>query len=61
MSDVKGEVRRMLSALPEDCTYEDVQYHLYVLAKVQRGLEDAEQGRVHSQEEVARHLRSRWR
>ena len=59
MSAVKQEVQHLLNTLPEDCTYEDVQYHLYVLEKVKRGLDDVEQGRVFTQEEVEQHL-SRW-
>lgn len=59
MSIVKQEVQHMLNSLPEDCTYEDVQYHLYVLEKVKRGLADVEQGRVFTQEEVEQHL-SQW-
>ena len=31
----------MLQALPEETSYEDIQYHLYVLEKVKRGLERA--------------------
>ena len=42
MNTVKQEVTQMLSKLPEDCTLEDVQYHLYVVEKIQRGLERAE-------------------
>jgi hypothetical protein len=34
--DVKGQVRALLDALPEDCTLEDIQYHLYVLEKIAR-------------------------
>ncbi len=59
MSAVKQEVQHILNTLPEDCTYEDVQYHLYVLEKVKCGLDDVEQGRVFTQEEVEQHL-SRW-
>jgi len=59
MSAVKQEIQHLLRTLPEDCTYEDVQYHLYVLEKVKRGLDDVEQGRVITQEEVEQHL-SRW-
>lgn len=32
----------MLQALPDETSYEDIQYHLYVLEKVKRGLERAE-------------------
>jgi len=42
MITTKDEVRRLLQKLPEDCTIEDVQYHLYVLEKVRRGEELAE-------------------
>lgn len=38
----KAEVTSMLKALPDDSSYEDIQYHLYVLEKVQRGLERAD-------------------
>jgi hypothetical protein len=39
MSTVKAEVASMLSSLPEDASLEDIQYHLYVLEKVKRGME----------------------
>jgi hypothetical protein len=39
----KREVVEMLSALPDNSTYEDIQHHLYVLEKVRRGRERAEQ------------------
>ena len=28
MNTAKDEVRALLDSLPEDCTFEDVQYHL---------------------------------
>jgi predicted transcriptional regulator len=52
MQTAKQEVSNLLKRLPDDCTLEDVQYHLYVLQKIERGLKDAEQGRVYTQEEV---------
>jgi hypothetical protein len=42
MSTAKHDVKQLLNKLPDDCTVEDVQYHLYVLDKVRRGLEDAQ-------------------
>lgn len=38
----KDQVHALLQKLPEDASYEDIQYHLYVLEKVQRGLLRAE-------------------
>lgn len=52
MSTTKKEVSNLLNCLPDDCTLEDVQYHLYVLQKIERGLKDAKEGRVYTQEEV---------
>ena len=60
MNTVKQEVTQMLSKLPEDCTLEDVQYHLYVVEKIQRGLERAEKEGVVSQQEAEKRL-ARWR
>ncbi len=42
MVNPKDQVYALLQKLPEDAGYEDIQYHLYVLEKVQRGLRRAE-------------------
>ncbi len=42
MNSPKAEVATMLKALPKDASLEDIQYHLYVLEKVKRGLGRAE-------------------
>lgn len=60
MSAAKEEVQRLLNDLPDDCTLEDVQYHLYVLEKVKRGLADVEAGRTYTQEEVEAHIAKKW-
>ena len=55
----KQEVRLLLEKLPENCSLEDIQYHLYVLEKVHRGLDAAhEQGTV-SQEDAESRLSQR--
>ena len=59
MGTAKEEVESLLNRLPEDCSLEDIQYHLYVIEKVHRGLEAADtQGSV-SQEEVEQRL-GKW-
>jgi hypothetical protein len=55
----KEAVRSMLDNLPDDLTYEDIQYHIYVLQKIELALEDVEAGRVLSQEEVERRM-EKW-
>ena len=42
MNTAKSEVASMLENLPDDASLEDIQYHLYVLEKVKRGVERAE-------------------
>ena len=42
MNSPKADVASMLKALPEDASLEDIQYHLYVLEKVRRGIGRAE-------------------
>jgi hypothetical protein len=49
---VKQDVESLLSRLPDDVSLEDIQYHLYVLDKVRRGLEDARVKGTLTQEEV---------
>jgi hypothetical protein len=41
MSSAKQDVESLLQKLPDNSSVEDIQYHLYVLDKVRRGLEDA--------------------
>lgn len=59
MSAVKDEVESLLKRLPEGSTLEDVQYGLYVIEKIKRGLADADAGRTLTQEEVEKRL-ARW-
>jgi len=59
MNTAKDEVRHLLDELPDNCSIEDIQYHLYVLEKIRHGLEAAEiQGAV-AHEEVVKRLK-RW-
>ena len=60
MSNVKAQVQEMISRLPDDVTLEDIQYHLYVIQKIEEGLEDAEAGRTVSHEEAMKRL-EKWR
>ncbi len=49
----------MLQKLPDSCSLEDIQYHLYVLEKVRSGLEDARENGTISQDEAESRL-SKW-
>ena len=59
MSTTKADVKALLDTLPDDCSLEDVQYHLYVVEKVHRGIERAEREGTLGQKEVEGKL-ARW-
>ncbi len=59
MKTAKDEVREILEQLPEEASLEDIQYHIYVRQKIQKGMEAAREGRLLSQEEVERRM-GRW-
>lgn len=55
----KQEVANLLTRLPNSCSLEDVQYHLYVLQKIKNGLEDIKKGRTYTTAQVKKRL-SKW-
>ena len=59
MSTVKSEVQSLLDKLPDDCSLEDIQYHLYVVEKVHRGIDRAEKEGDIPQQEVEKRL-GKW-
>jgi hypothetical protein len=59
MSTPKAEVTSMLEALPDDSSFEDIQYHLYVLEKVKRGIGRAETEGAISHEDAKARL-NKW-
>jgi hypothetical protein len=55
MASTMQEVASLLERLPEDCSLEDIQYHLWVTQKVRNGLERADsEGAVEQDEAEAR-------
>lgn len=59
MSTVKEDVKQILDSLPDDTTYEDVQYHLFVRQRIQRGLTELSAGRTLPQQEVEQRM-TKW-
>ena len=59
MQTAKEEVMELLKSLPDNSTLEQIQYHLYVRQKIQRGLEDVEEGRTYTQKEMERRM-EKW-
>ena len=59
MQTAKQEVAALLERLPEGSSLEDVQYHLYVIEKIRRGLDRAESEGALSQKQVEARL-DKW-
>ena len=60
MAQTKETVKALLDRLPDDCTLDDVLYHLYVIQAVESGLEDVAQRRIIPHDVVAERLRRKW-
>ena len=58
--EAKQAVRALLDRLPDDCSVEDVLYHVYVLQAVERGQAEVAAGRTIPNEEVDRAMRRKW-
>jgi predicted transcriptional regulator len=53
-TNVRAEAERLVRELPDDATWDDLMYRIYVRQKIEEGLKAAEEGRVLSHEEVRR-------
>ena len=56
ISSPKQATLQLVERLEDDVTFEDIIYELYVLEKIQRGMKDAEAGRVVSHEDAKQQL-----
>lgn len=50
--NIKEEARKLVEKLPENCTWDDLMYEIYVRQVIESGLGDSEAGRVTSVQEV---------
>jgi predicted transcriptional regulator len=49
---VKAAVLELAKKLPDDCTWDDVMYEIYVRQKISEGVQDADAGRLIPHDEV---------
>lgn len=59
MVAVKQEAQDMIQNLPDNCTYEDIQYHLYVIEKIKNGINRANNGEVSSHQDAKKRM-AKW-
>ena len=51
-ANIKEEARRLIESLPDDSTWEDLMYTIYVRTTIEAGLADSEADRVTDVEKV---------
>jgi len=59
MSTAKQEAIDLISGLPDECSLADIMAELYFKQKVEKGLNDIEEGRVLSHDDVRERM-ARW-
>ncbi len=55
----KNEAEKIIKNLPDNSTFEDIQYHLYIAEKLSKSREQINQGKIHTQDEVEKRL-EKW-
>lgn len=56
MGVAKHEAKKLIDALPDQATWDDIMYELYVKKKLEKALEEAAAGDVVSHESAKREL-----
>jgi len=56
MPNAKDAAREVIDRLPDQATWDDIAYELYVKEKIERGLADVAAGHTVSHDEVKRDL-----
>ena len=54
MNAVKDEAAKLVASLPDDATWDDLMYEIYVRQAIDAGLADSDAGEVTSIEDVRR-------
>jgi predicted transcriptional regulator len=57
MNGVKEALLELAQQLPDECTWDEVMYQIFVRQKIDAGLKDAQEGRTSSHEDVFEEFR----
>jgi predicted transcriptional regulator len=56
MPSAKDTARQIIDRLPDQATWDDIMYELYVKQKIEAGLKAADEGRTFSHQEAKKRL-----
>ena len=54
--ELQSTARQIIESLPEETSWEDLMYHIYVRQKIEQGLEDGKAGRVRTSDQIRQDL-----
>ena len=54
--NIKQTAHQLVENLPDDGTWEDLMYQIYVREVIEQGLEDSQNNRVHSSTAIREHF-----
>ena len=57
MPTAKEEIQRLIDKRPDDATWEDMQYSIFVRERIERGRREASDGKTLDQEEVEQRMK----
>ncbi len=58
-SQDKLEAKKIIERLPDNISFEDIQYHLYIAEKLRNARKDIDNGKIFTNEEAKKRL-SKW-
>ena len=53
----KENLKQLIKRLPDESSFEDIQYHLFIAEKLSRAREQIKSGKTHTQSEVEKRLK----
>ena len=56
MVNIKETAHQLVDNLPDDSTWEDLMYQIYVREVIEQGLEQSRQDQVHSSQAIREHF-----
>ncbi len=59
MPTAKEEVRDLLEKLPDEASFDDIEYQIYVLHEIREGIAEAERGELIDHEKVKARM-AKW-
>jgi predicted transcriptional regulator len=61
MTTAKKSARDLIDQMPEEASWDDIMYELYVKQKIESGIQDVSEGRVAAHEDIKARLLQRKR